>query len=126
MDQATVLDRLTALGEHIATNLGSAVTDFEVAFGDLTINIERNPDIPYDPHGRNQNEGEARAADEDVKAKLRELEVPHLLVMNEGVPTIMAICREIVSRRGGLRVDAETAPRTEAMLEQLAACEALR
>ncbi|QQR40720.1 NADH-quinone oxidoreductase subunit C [Devosia rhizoryzae] len=42
MDQATVLDRLTALGEHITTNLGSAVTDFEVAFGDLTINIERD------------------------------------------------------------------------------------
>lgn len=42
MDQATVLDRLTALGEYITTNLGSAVTDFEVAFGDLTINIERD------------------------------------------------------------------------------------
>lgn len=41
MDEVIEVDPLTALGEHIATALGSAVLANEIAYGELTLNIER-------------------------------------------------------------------------------------
>ena len=41
MDEVTQVDPLTDLGEHIARSLGDAVVSQEIAFGELTINVER-------------------------------------------------------------------------------------
>jgi len=42
MDETVVVDPLVTLGEHIASSLGDAVLSFEVAFGDLTLNVQRD------------------------------------------------------------------------------------
>lgn len=42
MDEIIEIDPLVALGEHVAAALGGAVRGFEVAFGELTVNVERD------------------------------------------------------------------------------------
>lgn len=42
MDETVVIDPLLTLGEHVSASLGEAVTGFEVAFGDLTVNVQRD------------------------------------------------------------------------------------
>lgn len=42
MDENITVDPLAALGEHVAGALGAAVTGFEVAYGELTVNVERD------------------------------------------------------------------------------------
>lgn len=42
MDEVIEVDPLTALGEHIAATLGSAVLANEIAYGELTLTIERD------------------------------------------------------------------------------------
>ncbi|HWU16171.1 MAG TPA: NADH-quinone oxidoreductase subunit C [Devosia sp.] len=42
MDEVIEVDPLTALGEHIAGALGSAVLANEIAYGELTLTIERD------------------------------------------------------------------------------------
>jgi NADH-quinone oxidoreductase subunit C len=42
MDENIIVDPLAALGEHVAGALGAAVTGFEVAYGELTVNVERD------------------------------------------------------------------------------------
>ena len=42
MDEVVEVDPLTALGEHIAGALGSAVLANEIAYGELTLTIERD------------------------------------------------------------------------------------
>ncbi|MBF0680846.1 MAG: NADH-quinone oxidoreductase subunit C [Devosia sp.] len=41
MDENITVEPLAALGEHVAGALGAAVKGFEVAYGELTINVER-------------------------------------------------------------------------------------
>ncbi|ODT75512.1 MAG: NADH-quinone oxidoreductase subunit C [Pelagibacterium sp. SCN 64-44] len=41
MDETLVVDPLVTLGEHVAASLGDAVLGYEVAFGDLTVNVQR-------------------------------------------------------------------------------------
>lgn len=42
MDETVIIDPLVALGEHIASALGDVVLGFEVAFGDLSITVQRD------------------------------------------------------------------------------------
>jgi NADH-quinone oxidoreductase subunit C len=42
MDEIINVEPLSALGEHIAGALGAAVNGFEVAYGELTLNVERD------------------------------------------------------------------------------------
>jgi NADH-quinone oxidoreductase subunit C len=42
MDEIINVEPLAALGEHIAGALGAAVSGFEVAYGELTLNVERD------------------------------------------------------------------------------------
>ncbi|WEJ60327.1 NADH-quinone oxidoreductase subunit C [Devosia sp. FJ2-5-3] len=42
MDEIINVEPLAALGEHIAGALGAAVNGFEVAYGELTLNVERD------------------------------------------------------------------------------------
>lgn len=42
MDEITEIDPLVGLGEHIAAGLGGIVRGFEVAFGELTVSVERD------------------------------------------------------------------------------------
>lgn len=42
MHEALVVDPLVALGEHVASALGDAVVGFEVAYGDLTVTVQRD------------------------------------------------------------------------------------
>lgn len=42
MDETLVVDPLVTLGEHIAASLGDAVLGFEIAFGDLSISVQRD------------------------------------------------------------------------------------
>lgn len=42
MDEIINVEPLAALGEHIAGALGAAVNGFEVAYGELTVNVERD------------------------------------------------------------------------------------
>src|SRR6218665_2732668 len=42
MDEAIQVDPLVALGEHVASSLGAAVLSQEVAFGELTLTVERD------------------------------------------------------------------------------------
>jgi NADH-quinone oxidoreductase subunit C len=42
MDEAIQVDPLAALGEHVARSLGSAVLETTIAFGELTVMVERD------------------------------------------------------------------------------------
>ncbi len=42
MDETVVIDPLVTLGEHVAASLGDAVLGFEVAFGDLSVTVQRD------------------------------------------------------------------------------------
>ena len=42
MDETLVVDPLVTLGEHITASLGDAVLGFEIAFGDLSISVQRD------------------------------------------------------------------------------------
>ena len=42
MDEIIETDPLAALGEHVAAALGEAVRGFEVAYGELTVTVERD------------------------------------------------------------------------------------
>ena len=41
MDETVTVEPLVALGEHIVASLGASVVGFDVAYGDLTINVQR-------------------------------------------------------------------------------------
>ncbi|MBD8064569.1 NADH-quinone oxidoreductase subunit C [Devosia sp. PTR5] len=42
MDESIVVEPLAGLGEHIAASLGSAVLGYQVAFGELSVSVERD------------------------------------------------------------------------------------
>lgn len=42
MDENITVEPLAALGEHVAGSLGAAVKGFELAYGELTVNVERD------------------------------------------------------------------------------------
>ncbi|WIY54429.1 NADH-quinone oxidoreductase subunit C [Devosia sp. YIM 151766] len=42
MDETVIADPLVTLGEYVAASLGDVVRGFEVAYGDLTVNVERD------------------------------------------------------------------------------------
>ncbi len=46
MDETLAVQPLQALGEHIASALGSSVVGFDVAFGELTISVEADSIVP--------------------------------------------------------------------------------